>query len=406
MPEVYDHVVVGAGALGSAAAYWLSRRSSSLLVCEQYEIGHERGASQDYSRIIRHAYHDLAYAVLTQAAYDAYRVAEQESRQRLITRSGSLDLADVAGPAAPVLDAMASSLEAQGHTYERLRGEALRRRFPQWQVGEEIEAIFQADGGVLDIGRANAVHLALARRNGATVRGNTPVAALEPYGDGVIVRLGSDGSEKVRARSVVVAASAWAPRLLQPLGVDLKLTISEEQVTYFGTSNLASFSPEVFPVYIFHAEPEFYGFPVYGLMATKCARDLSGRFTTIQNRTEAPDASVTAQVQDFLGRYLPDALGPIVSEKACFYDLTPDRHFVVDAVPGAPQIAFCQGAGHAAKFAGLLGRIMSELVTQGTTKHPIDPFRLDRPALTDPSFVPAFRFGFATPDTPTSVVSA
>jgi glycine/D-amino acid oxidase-like deaminating enzyme len=50
--------VVGAGALGSATAYWLTRAGvSDVLVLEQYHLEHGRGASEDHSRIIRHAYH-------------------------------------------------------------------------------------------------------------------------------------------------------------------------------------------------------------------------------------------------------------------------------------------------------------------------------------------------------------
>ena len=55
-----DHVVIGLGGLGSAAACWLGRvadeagRSNpSVVGLEQYELGHDRGASHDHSRIIR-----------------------------------------------------------------------------------------------------------------------------------------------------------------------------------------------------------------------------------------------------------------------------------------------------------------------------------------------------------------
>ena len=61
--------------------------------------------------------------------------------------------------------------------------------------------------------------------------------------------------------------------------------------------------------------------------------------------------------------------------------------------PGQPRIAVCIGAGHAAKFAGLLGRILSELAIDGATAFPIEAFRADRPALADPGFAPGYRLG-------------
>jgi sarcosine oxidase len=67
-----------------------------------------------------------------------------------------------------------------------------------------------------------------------------------------------------------------------------------------------------------------------------------------------------------------------------------DRNFVIDALPQHPQILVCSGAGHAYKFASLLGKILSELAVDGRSLYPIAPFTLDRPAITDPSYPPAF----------------
>jgi sarcosine oxidase len=50
----------------------------------------------------------------------------------------------------------------------------------------------------------------------------------------------------------------------------------------------------------------------------------------------------------------------------------------------------CVGAGHAYKFAGLLGKILSELAVDDQTNYPIAPFTLQRPAIIDPNFEPLF----------------
>jgi len=66
----WDVVVVGLGALGSAAAYWASRREGvRVLALERFEIGHSFGASQDVSRIIRLSYHRPDYVRLAKRAY-------------------------------------------------------------------------------------------------------------------------------------------------------------------------------------------------------------------------------------------------------------------------------------------------------------------------------------------------
>lgn len=70
--------------------------------------------------------------------------------------------------------------------------------------------------------------------------------------------------------------------------------------------------------------------------------------------------------------------------------MPPDRNFVIDTLPEHPQIAVAIGAGHAFKFASLIGRILSELATEGRSRSPIEAFRIDRPALTDPAYPPSF----------------
>ena len=98
---------------------------------------------------------------------------------------------------------------------------------------------------------------------------------------------------------------------------------------------------------------------------------------------------------EFLARYLPDAVGPELVSKTCVYDLTADRNFILDTIPGHPRIGLFVGAGHAAKFAGLIGHILADLAIDGRTDYPIAAFSIDRPAVRDPGFPSDFRFSRA-----------
>ena len=89
-PQDVDHVVIGLGGLGSAAAYWLARtadqagRSHPTIVgLEQYHLGHDRGASHDHSRIIRRSYHTAGYAALASGAYEAWDAVAAEAGEEL-----------------------------------------------------------------------------------------------------------------------------------------------------------------------------------------------------------------------------------------------------------------------------------------------------------------------------------
>jgi monomeric sarcosine oxidase len=395
----YEHIVIGVGGIGSAAAYWIAKRGGkNVLALEQYELGHWRGASEDHSRIIRHSYHTADYASLTRAAFDHVRALEEATGMDLVKVTGGLNLAPNDGAGNAEIGGYAHSLAEQGHAYEVMDGAELAARWPQWRVGKETVALYQADSGLLDIRRANSAHISRARALGVTFRDRTPARAVTAAADHVEV---TAGDEVYRARTLTICAGSWTPALLAGLGVHVPLVLTQEQVSYFAAPDLRPFAPDQFPVWIFHGavfggeETSYYGFPVYGEAGVKLGRDVSGRFVTQETRSFEPNAEQTAENAAFLERYLPGAAGPELLSKTCVYDLTPDRNFVIDTLPGYPHIGLCVGAGHAAKFAALLGHVMADLAIDGATSYGIETWKLDRPALTDPGFPTDFRMANA-----------
>ena len=385
----HSHVVVGAGALGSATAYWLTRSGvADVVVLEQYQLGHDRGASEDYSRLIRHAYHSSVYTALTQAAYDAWAEVEGETGLRLVVKTGGLDLAEAGTAGEAELANYRRSLIPFGIPSEDLDATEVRRRWPAWRVGDGVVGLYQQDAGILDIHRGNAAHVALARRGGAQFWPGVTVRGITQRAGGVTLVTGNGA---INADHVVLCVASWLPALLGDLGLQWRITLSQEQVSYFATPNARDFAPDRFPVWLWHGDPIFYGFPVYSEAAVKAARGLTGRLVTQETRSFEPDRAETDLIASFLRRRLPGAVGPELYSKTCVYDMPPDRDFIIDHVPGHPRITVGIGAGHAAKFASLLGKILADLATSGTTAYPVGAFRADRPALTDPQFEPAFR---------------
>jgi sarcosine oxidase len=389
----YRVIVVGCGGIGSAAAYWLGRDAgSSVLALEQFPLGHDRGASQDHSRIIRLAQHQDAYADLAPAAYAAWDAIEQASGVRLVTKTGGLVIEDgrvrdAARTGTRNIRGYVDTFERHGVDYELLDADALMERWPQFVLSGSEQALFQKDSGIVDARRANATHIALARGLGVQVLDNCPVREIRPRGNGVEVV--TDG-ETFRAERLVVAADAWTNEVLDGLDVRLPLTVTQEQVTYYGTPNLHDFAPERFPVFMWHGAHNFYGFPVYGEVATKLGQHMGGHEVTATTRDFVPDPIRQERQREFLADHIPGFLGPELYTKTCLYTIPPDQNFVLDTVPGHPQVSVAVGAGHAYKFASLLGRILRDLALDGASRYPLETFRLDRPALTDPTFARSF----------------
>jgi sarcosine oxidase len=373
-----EYVVVGLGALGSATAYQLAKRGHRVLGLEQFELGHLRGASHDTSRILRHSYHTPDYVALTFEAYDDWAALEADTRRSLVTQVGGLDLfpPDAAIP----IDDYATSMAACGVTFETLDRAALAARWPQFALPDGTVGLYQHRASIVPAAIGTAAFHAQAARFGATLRGSSPVLALEPVQDGVKV---ITAEATCRARRVIVCADAWTNQVLSGVGVRLPLTVTLEQVTYFRPPDPTTYQPGFLPLWIWMDDPSYYGFPCYGEPTLKAARDCSGVEVDADDRPFEPDPERLAELRAFMGRLLPGS-GPAERSKTCLYTLTPDRDFVVGALPGHEAILVGLGAAHAFKFAPTLGRLLAELATTGECRTDLSAFAPDRAALTQP----------------------
>jgi sarcosine oxidase len=257
----FDAIVVGLGGIGSATARALAERPGvRVLGIEQFELGHDRGASQDVSRIIRLSYHRRDYVELARDAFAAWRAVEAATSDRLLTITGGLDLQPAGSPES--VDDYAASLSAAGVPFDWLDEAETMRRWPAWRLESGTRVVYQADAGIVDPSRGNVALRRLATNGGATLLERTQVAAIQDRG-GTLVVVTGDG-RTFEAGSVVVAADAWTNHLLEPLGVTLPLSVTHEQVTWFTPKDSAAFEPARFPIWIWLDKPGFYGVPTYG----------------------------------------------------------------------------------------------------------------------------------------------
>jgi monomeric sarcosine oxidase len=380
----YRHVVLGAGVIGTAAALRIAERNDGdVLVLEQYRLGHDRGSSSDHSRIIRHTYHSPAYTALTPHAYASWQDIEDRTGLELVLRTGGLDLFEGSHGEQDLAD-YRTALDVAGIPYELLDSAEVRTRFPQWRIADDLTGMYQADGGILNIRRAVAAQVSLARELGVTFADEVRVERIDR--DGARLAIHTDRGV-VEADRITLATGSWAGELLPDLGVSWRITLSQEQVTYFSPVSVREFVPARFPVWVYHGPEIWYGFPVYGEVAVKLARDLAKRTITPEQRSSEADPEEVQLLAEFLSRHLPGAAGPQLFSKVCVYDMPPDKEFIVDLLPGDPRITVAiGGSGHAGKFGAFLGEVAADLATTGKTVHPVSIFRADREALVDPDF--------------------
>lgn len=373
--------------MGSASAYWLSRSAGAeVLGIEQFALGHLRGGSQDHSRIIRRAYHTPEYTILAGHAYDVWAVMEREAEEKVVFLVGGINF----GKPGSSVDKYIASLTVQNVPHEVLTPGEVARRWPQFKLSSDMVAAYAPDSGFVDAARANAAHVRMAKAHGAKILEKTLVESVRIHDGRVEVETPVGTFEGER---LVLTSGAWTNQVLDGLGMQLPLTVTQEQVTYFRSPNLEDFSPGRFPIWIASDlnEKTFYGCPAYGEPAVKASQDAGGREVTAETRTFDADLAMLARLTKFLKMHIPGMLGPIHYTKTCLYTMPPDRNFILDRLPDHPNVVVCVCAGHMFKFASLVGKIMSQLAIRGSTEYPIGFFNLRRPAITDPDFPKSFQ---------------
>ena len=387
-PIQYDYIVIGCGGIGSGAVYWLSKRMGKrVLGLEQFELGHHKGGSQDYSRIIRLAGYDHAMTPIAPDTYAAWEEVERESGLKIVTKTGGIYWKpDDAPPgSSDYMDESLEAMDAFGVPYRVLDAPDFMEEFPQFKLEAHYKVVYQSETGLVDPSKGNAAHQQLAQGHGATILEHCRVVEIRPLSSTktqVVTEQGIFECEKL-----IITAGAWVQQLMDQVGLDLGLVVTREQVTYYRTPNLRDFMPDRFPVFMVPTPiGGIYGFPVHGEVATKAAIDLTGKRTTAVTRDFEPDVAIEEYQEAWLKKHIPGFLGPKLYTKTCLYTLTKDRGFILDSLPNHPNILLFVGAGHAFKWASLFGRILSELAIDGTTKYDLSPLRLDRPALTDPTY--------------------
>jgi sarcosine oxidase len=370
----FDVVVIGLGAVGSAALCEIAGRNRSVLGIEQFGLGHDRGSSHGESRIIRLSYFEHpSYVPLVRRARTLWRQLEQTLGRKLLHVTGVLEMGE---PHSVLMQGTLAAARLHGLPHELLSAADLMRRFPAFRVPPNYLGLFQPDGGFLAADAAIRTLLAFAREKGADVREHLTVRRIEAGAHGV--RVTTDAGE-IDADTAIVSAGAWAKTLLPVLPAPLRVT--RQAFAFFAPLEPRLFAPESFPVFLIESEHGMhYGFPPFGGSGIKVAKHHHGDETVEPDRYDrAFSAEDEALIRTAVARFVPAANGSLIGGKTCLYTMTPDGDFLLDRLPGSPRIIIASPcSGHGFKFAPVVGEILADLATTGATAHDLARFSFAR----------------------------
>jgi len=367
----YDVVVIGLGAMGSAAVLHLTRRGQRVLGLERFAPGHEHGSSHGATRMIRLGYFEHpSYVPLLRRTYALWRELETAAAERILHTTG---IAEIGPPGGVLVSGTLAAARLHDLPHTVLGAAEVMQRFPAFRLPADYVGVVQPDGGFLRVEPALRVHLALAQAAGAELRLGETVNAIERRAGGV--RIVTDRG-RVDAGAAVLAAGPWVKKLLPDLPAPLRVT--RQVMAWFAPHDAALFAAERFPVFLLESPHGMhYGFP---------ADETGVKFAKHYHADEAvdPDASDPvvsvadeALIRPALADHLPQANGRLLQAKTCLYTMTPDSDFIIDRL-GPHVIVASPCSGHGFKFAPVVGEIVADLATTGTTAYDISRFRLKR----------------------------
>jgi sarcosine oxidase len=342
--ERADAIVVGAGVMGAATAWRLSRAGRSVVLLEQFEVGHDRGSSHGAVRVFRFSYDEVPYVLMAMEALPLWRELEETSGQSILTVIGGLDY----GPAA-LLEAHTRALGAAGAQFELLTGRDVMARFPSVSLPAAASVLYQPDAGIVAADRAVRSMVDLARGAGATLQERGRVLSLRPVGEEVEA---STAQESFRASVAVVTAGAWSRSLLSGAGIDLPVIPTRETVGFFPSS-----SGTDFPVLVEWTEGPLYALPSPD-QGLKTGWHHSGQETD-PDQHGTVETRVIERMSSWVRERFPGAVPEHDHAESCLYTNTTDERFILERHGRIVVGSAC--SGHGFKFAPLIGERLARL---------------------------------------------
>jgi sarcosine oxidase len=381
-----DVIVIGLGAFGSATACQLARRGARVLGIDRHVPPHAFGSSHGATRITRLAIGEgEVYVPFVRRSHALWRELEAATGTSLYQATGGLVMGrpDAASSHLHKPDFVRRTIDAARHhgiVHELLDAAAIRERFPQFAVDDDVLGYYEPEAGVLRPEACIAAQLDEARRLRARLVTSERVVAIEAAPGGVAVR--TERGRYAAARAVVTAG-AWVPGLVGGPWAR-RLRVMRQVLHWFRPADPTPYAAGRMPVFIWmHGrgdDDSMYGFPmVDGHPGVKVA--------TEQYRDDTdPDAMAVAvspeETQAMFERHvrgrLPGLTPQCVHAAACLYTVSEDAGFVIDRHPSLEHVTVVSAcSGHGFKHSAAIGEALARRLC-GDDDGSLRAFTLDR----------------------------
>jgi sarcosine oxidase/N-methyl-L-tryptophan oxidase len=372
-----ETIIIGAGAMGMAAGYYLANQGKKVLLIDAFDPPHTEGAHHGETRIIRHAYGEgEQYVPLALRAQELWNDLEKMSDKKLFLQTGVLN---AGAPDSSYMKNVIKSAQTHSLPVETLAAREINEKWPGFAVSDDFIGCFEKNSGVLMVEECVRAYRQLALKHGAILKTNSTATSIHAAESSITVKT---EDETWTGETLIVTAGKGTGPILSALGLKLPLQPVRKTFSWF-TADEDVYRAGQFPAFAIddsHAGEMYYGFPSIVGAGVKIGRHDGGHPVQPEEKLAAfgafPDDD--RDVKGFAGRFMSQKM-KMKYGKTCVYTNTPDSDFIIDRHPDLKNVFIaCGFSGHGFKFASVVGEILSQLATEGKTAWDISAFSAGR----------------------------
>ena len=372
--NIYDVIIIGLGAMGSAASYYLSKNGVKVLGLDTYEPPHKLGSSHGHTRVIREAYHEgTSYVPIVKRAYELWNELDHEIEDKLILEYGGMYLGDDG----KYLSDAKKSAKKYDIPIKEFSSKEIKEKYNILNPPNNFKGLLENRSGAVFPEKAISNFLSKSINNGSSHNYNEKVIGWGKQSK--FYKVETDKNNYF-AEKLIFSSGAWIKNLVPSLKLPVKI---ERQVLFwfdpikdkdrFHYSNMPNTGWDL------DNGMEFYTQPNIENKGFKVAMHHNGKFISENDLNRESNADDLSIVKNFLEEYIPLANGKLIDSRVCVYTNTPDFDFIIDFYPNDENIIICSPcSGHGFKFTPAIGEICSELVINNAANYDLSEFSIKR----------------------------
>ncbi len=382
MAHITDVVIIGSGAIGCAAAYYLTHAGvRRVTVVEKGPL--VSGMTRRSAGLV-HAFQ--ANETATQLAASSLKIFRQWAAQ-LGPTGGLVESGIVVTAKSKVA---ANNLRERVEWQRRAGVDArlvdaheLGTMFPALSFDSIALASFDPTGGYADSIQTAQAFAQRARERGAIFETGTLVKSIAQQHGRATQVVTTTGT--IEAPTIIVAAGAWSDRLLTPLGISLNLHLARGVIGFFQQ-----------PISLQDSHPILLSQDTSGFIRPHAFHLSAAGITNPNTRVKSPDMldedlthGETGALADLAAQWLPSLNGATLKRAhSILYDQPPDGRAALGSVPGDEGVWVAAGFGeNTFALAPAVGQTLAELIVDRRASIDVDSFALSRATLLNPPTV-------------------